>query len=64
MRDGDVFRDIREHFDAPVNIFVQQVGTQLGIENARRQHCSVTIDRMGTAAINQIGNNQAISQAP
>ena len=33
VRDGDMLGDIRDHLDALMEIFVEQVGTQLRIKN-------------------------------
>ncbi len=34
VRDRDVLRDVRDHFDAVLNVLVQEVGAKLRIQNA------------------------------
>jgi len=53
MRNGDVLRDIRNHLDAILDVLVQQIGTQLRIENAAGKKTSVRIRRIGTKAMNR-----------
>src|SRR6266481_4742795 len=64
MRDGDVFRDIRDHVYALMDVLVQQVSTQLGIENTGRKH-NQRYDRQNRDSRNkQISNDQAVAQTP
>ena len=64
MRDGNMLRNIRDHFETLANILIEKIGPQLRIEDASSQH-DENDDRYDRNDRNkQIGDNEPVSQAP
>ena len=64
MPDRDVLREIRNHFDALLDIFMQQIGAQLGIENTGGKKDQGHNEQDGDKCDKQVRDDQAVAQAP
>src|SRR5258706_86156 len=64
MPDRDVLREIRNHFDALLDIFMQQIGAQLGIKNTGGEKDQGHNKQDGDKSYKQIRNDQPVAQAP
>src|SRR6202521_2837663 len=64
MRDGNVFRDVRDHFNALLDVLVQKIGAQLRIQNTARQKNERHSQQDGDEGDEQIGYDQAVAQTP
>ena len=59
--DGNVFRDIRNHIDAVLDIFMQKIGAELRIEYASSKKNKGDNQQNRNDGDKQIGNDQAVS---
>ena len=63
MRNGDVLGDIRYHCNALLNILVQEIGAQLGVQNTAGQQYQRHDQQNGNEGDEQIGNDQPVPQS-
>ena len=64
MRKRDVLRDIRNHIDPLLDVFVEQIGAELGIEDAAGKKNERQNEQDGDKRDEQIRDYQAVAQAP
>ena len=64
MPDRDVLREIRYHLDALLDIFMQQIGAELGIENTGGEQDQGHNEQDGDKCDKEVRNDQAVAQAP
>ena len=62
--DGNVFRDIRNHIDAVLDIFMQNIGAELRIEYASSKKNEGDNQQNRNDSDKQIRNDQAVAQTP
>ncbi len=63
MRKRDVLRDIRNHIDPLLDVFVEQIGAELGIEDAAGKKNERQNEQDGDKRDEQIRDYQAVAQA-
>ncbi len=64
VSDGNVLRDIRDHLNSLLDVLVQKIRAQLGIQNAARQKYERHNQQDGNEGDEQIGDDQAVAQTP
>ena len=62
--DGNVLRDIRNHIDAVLDIFMQNIGAELRIEYASSKKNEGDNQQNRNDSDKQIRNDQAVAQTP
>jgi hypothetical protein len=62
--DGNVLGDIRDHRNALLDVLVQEIGAQLGIQNSARQKNERHSQQDRNEGDEQICNDQSVAEAP
>jgi len=64
MCNGNVLGDIRDHCNALLDVLVQKIRANWEYRIRPARKTSVTVNKIGTKAMKQIGNDQSVAEAP
>ena len=61
---GDMLGNVANHFDAAVNVFVEEIGAELGVENSAGENDEREDQEDRDDGDEEVSDDEAVAQAP